>query len=310
MKAVLSRDPSNRQLEVGEVPVPVPGDGQILVQVYAAGLIPTEVAWYPTTHTKDGAQRLGAIPGHEFSGVVRAIGTNVHDVTPGNPVFGMNDWFAQGAMAEFCVAGVSEIAPMPKRLSYAEAASVPISALTAWQGLFDRLKLKCGERLLVHGGAGSVGAYVIQLAKLHGAEVIATGGPHSVEYLKSLGADQVMDYSSGRFEDCLTSGVDAMFDTVGGETLQRSWAVLPSHGRAVTIVENKDIDLNERVRDAFFIVEPSRSQLIDISVLLDGGSLAPAVKAQIPLVEAPAAYFHPAPQANHGKIVVLVKPEP
>ena len=126
---------------------------------------PTELRWYPTTHAPDGGKRTGAIPGHEFSGIVEAVGPDVDPGHVGAEVFGMNDWFAEGATAEYCVAPSPSIAAKPYRLSHAEAASVPIGALTAWQGLFDRARLRARERVLIHGGSGAVGIFAVQLAR-------------------------------------------------------------------------------------------------------------------------------------------------
>ena len=153
---------------------PQPRRGELLIRVCAAGVIPTELSWYPTSHGQTGEARIGAVLGHEFSGVVAAVGEDVGSLEIGCDVFGMNDWFSDGAMADYCLAPFFAVADKPRRLSYVEAASVPISALTAWQGLFDRARLQPGERILVHGGAGAVGIFAIQLARLHGAHVIAT----------------------------------------------------------------------------------------------------------------------------------------
>jgi len=148
------------------------------------------------------------VPGHEFSGVVVDAG--------GLEVFGMDDWYSDGAMAEYCIAPVNAVAPKPRHLTHAEAASVPIGALTAWQGLFDRAKLRPGESVLVHGGAGSVGIFAVQLAALHGARVIATSSARNRDFVLSLGAHEVIDYHAGRFED-RANELDIVFDTVGGD---------------------------------------------------------------------------------------------
>src|SRR4051794_35200266 len=155
-------------------PIPVAGAGEILIQVHAAGVTPTELLWYPTTHKKNGDPRNEAVPCHEFSGVVAAIDDSASAFQVGDKVFGMNDWYAEGALAEYCVTVPSFVAPMPHQLSFAQSASVPIGALTAWQGLFERAKLAPGDRVLIHGGAGAVGLYAVQFANLHGAQVIAT----------------------------------------------------------------------------------------------------------------------------------------
>ena len=138
-----------------EIPQPQPGPDEVLIRIRAIGVTPTELMWYPTTHTKTGERRSRAIPGHEFSGAVAAVGAETSSVAAGEEVFGMNDWFADGATAEYCLTRPEWITRKPLGLTHADAASVPIGALTAWQGLFDRAKLKGGERVLIHGGSGA-----------------------------------------------------------------------------------------------------------------------------------------------------------
>ena len=311
MKAAhVTRQPDHLTVALDDIPKPLPAPGEILVKVVAAAVTPTELLWYPTTHTPDGSPRRNAIPGHEFSGIIEAIGPGVHGFLPGDEVYGMNDWFADGATAEFCVAPASSIAPKPRKLSHLEAATVPISALTAWQGLFARAHLNAGERLLVLGGAGAVGAFVIQLAKLHGAEVIATASAANLDFLRSLKADEVVDHGPSPAPAVNTSmaKVDVLFDTVGGETLARAWPFLTPNGRAVTIAAESEGSREERAQKAFFIVEPSQEQLMNVAVLIDGGTLRPFVGAAVPLAEAPAAYAGSIPRKGPGK-VVLVMPD-
>ena len=183
------------------VPQPQPRRGELLVRVYAAGVTPTEVLWYTTTHDKRGEKRRGAVPGHEFSGVIAAVGEETADFAIGDEVYGMNDWFADGAMAEYCITQPSSVAHKPPRLTHVEAATVPIGALTAWQGLFERARLQAGERLLVHGGAGAVGSFAIQLARFRGARVTATASARNLAFVTGLGAEQVIDYRAVPFEE-------------------------------------------------------------------------------------------------------------
>src|SRR6187402_2231947 len=173
-----------------EISKPRPNAEEVLVAVHAAGVTPSELVWYPTTHTADGSVRESAVPGHEFSGMVEAVGTAVLDLQPGDAVYGMNDWFAAGATADFCVAKAASLALKPESLSHERAATTPIGALTAWQGLLDRARLQSGERVLVHGGAGAVGLYAVQLAHIHGAHVIATASEGDMDLVRRLGADE------------------------------------------------------------------------------------------------------------------------
>ena len=284
---------------------PQPGSGELLIRVCAAGLMPTELSWSPTSYTKSGAPRIGAIPGHEFSGVVAGLGANAESFDMQAEVYGVNDWYSDGAMAEYCVAPATAVAGKPRTLSHAEAASVPISALTAWQALFDHADLKPGERVLIHGGAGSVGGFAIQLARLHGAHVTTTVSAQNRDFVLSLGAAQAIDYRAQRFED-YTKGMDVVFDTVGGETLERSWSVLKPGGRLVTVGSGAESSSDPRVQKAFFIMEPSRRQLEDIAAMLDTGKLHAELDAAIPLSEAADAYAGRVNRKGRGKLVVQI----
>ena len=296
-------------LELAEVPKPIAGPQEILIRVSAAGVTPTELLWYPTTHTRLGTVRLQAIPGHEFSGIIEAVGPGVQGLSPGDEIYGMNDWFQEGATAEFCIATPETIAPRPRKLSLAEAASVPIAALTAWQALFERAKLKSGDRVLVHGGAGSVGSFVIQLAKLHGAEVIATASGQNMHFVRSIKADEVIDYKTTRFEEVITK-VDVVFDAVGGDTLARSWPLLRDSDRAVTIAAGNDQSSDPRVNRSFFIVRPDCEQLMNVSLLIDGGSLRPFLGGTAPLARVENAYRGHLPRKDDRGKIVLILPDP
>ncbi len=290
------------------VPQPEPERGEILVRVHAVGVTPTEVAWVPTIHTKDGGTRSRAIPGHEFSGVIAAVGGDVDGVEVGQDVYGMNDWYADGAMAEYCVTQPSSVAPKPPRLTHVEAASVPIGALTAWQGLFDRAGLEAGEHVLVHGGAGAVGVFAIQLARWRGARVTATASARNLDFVTGLGAERVIDYRAARFERDI-SGMDVVFDTVGGDTLERSWGVLKPSGRMITIAVESETATDDRVKQAFFIVEPSHDQLVRVGDLLESGELQPVVDAVVPLDRASVAFAREVGGSRgRGKRVVTIAP--
>ena len=190
--------------------------------------------------------------------------------TRGEAIYGMNDWYQNGALAAYCITRPDWIAPKPRTLDHERAASVPLDALTAWQGLFVRAKLQPAERVLIHGGAGAVGIFAIQLARWRGAHVITTVSPHNFDFVKELGADQVIDYKSAPFEE-QARNIDVVFDAVGGDTLRRSWSVLKRNGRLVTIVSPDESGLDERTKAAFFIVEPNRSQLHEVGQMIDAG---------------------------------------
>src|SRR5579863_7341649 len=292
-------------LTVDEAPEPRPGPGEVLVRVAAAGVILSELGWYSTTHNKTGEPRTGAIPGHEFSGVVAGLGKDVGTLEVGHGVFGMNDWHSDGAMAEYCVAPFFAVAPKPASLTYAQAASVPISALTAWQGLFDHAKLRRGEHILIHGGAGAVGEFAIQLSHLFGAHVTTTASSRDHDFVRHLGAERVIDFHQSRFED-IAQNMDIVFDTVGGDTLSRSWSVLKPDGRMVTIVSGDTTSADPRAKTAFFIVEPNQKQLVEIARLLDAGKLRTFVDSVVPLSQAPDLYGGKLKRQGRGKLVISV----
>ena len=196
----------------------------------------------------------------------------------GEPVYGMSDWFINGAQADYCLTVPANIAPKPSSLDHTQAAVVPISALTAWQALISRAQISKGQRVLVHGAAGGVGSFAVQLARYKEAHVIATASGGNAAFVKEFGADEVIDYQATPFER-IVRDVDVVLDTVGGETRDRSWGILRKGGRLVTIAADAERFSDPRVRDAFFIVEPNRAQLIDIARLIDGLVIRPIVGA-------------------------------
>ena len=232
MKAVfLNKQAGAGELVFGDIPQPKPGKGEVLIQVHATAVMPTELKWDPTFATPEGKPRpFPIVLSHEFSGVVAEPGQGAAGLKTGDVVYGMNDWYVNGAQAEYCVAPAAAVAPKPHSLNYTEAAVVPISALTAWQALFIRGGLKAGQRVLIHAGSGAVGAFAVQLAHSHGAHVVTTASANNLDFVRELGADEVIDYKTTRFED-VAHDMDVVFDTVGGETLMRSWTVLRPGGK-------------------------------------------------------------------------------
>jgi len=266
-------------LRYEDAPKPIPKGSQVLVQVYATAITPTEFDWYPTFHTTEGGMRpFPIILGHEFSGVVEAVGSDCTDVQVGDPIYGLSDWFIDGAQAEYCLTIPANIAPKPVTLEHTQASAVPISALTAWQALIDRAHLSIGQRVLIHGAAGGVGSFAVQLARHQKAHVIATASAANTDLVKALGADEVIDYRITPFET-VVGDVDVVLDTIGGNTRDRSWGILRKGGQLVTIAADSEGLKEQRVRDAFFIVEPNRNQLVNIAHLIDTGVLRPAVGA-------------------------------
>jgi NADPH:quinone reductase-like Zn-dependent oxidoreductase len=286
-----------------DAPKPSPKYNQVLVQVYATAITPTEFTWYPTFHTPEGGTRLfPIILGHEFSGVVDAIGPACTGVQVGDPVYGLSDWFINGAQAEYCLTVPANIAPKPASVDHTQAAAVPISALTAWQALINRAQLSEGKRVLVHGAAGGVGSFAVQLARHKGTHVIATASAANADFVTALGADEVIDYRTTPFETVVRD-VDVVLDTVGGDTRDRSWGILRKGGQLVTIAADAERLTQARVRDAFFIVEPNRAQLIKISRLIDAGIIRPIVGAAFAMEHFRQAYDQ---KPMHGKHVLRI----
>lgn len=206
------------QLVYEDAPQPRPGPGEVLVRVYATGVIAPELTWSATYQTKAGSTRTLPIPGHDLSGVVEEVGPDVTTLTRGSEVYALTAFDRDGAEAEYTIALPSELAPRPHTLDHVQAAAVPLTALTAWQALFDHANLAAGQIVLIHGAAGGVGVFAVQLARWAGAHVIATASARNRDFLRELGANEIIDYSTTRFEEVVRD-VDLVFDTVGGDTL-------------------------------------------------------------------------------------------
>jgi NADPH:quinone reductase-like Zn-dependent oxidoreductase len=296
MRAIRLQAPGGpEQLVVDELEAPGHGAGEALVSVHAAAITRDELDWP--------VDRLPATPSYEFSGVVAAIGTDVDDVSIGEPVFALSGFDRDGAAADYTVIPAAVLAPKPRTLGHVESAAIPLAALSAWQALFDHGKLAEGERVLVHGATGGVGHFAVQLAKWRGSRVIAPVSSANVETARELGADQVIDISEVRFEDVLEP-VDLVFDTIGGDRLERSPAVIRRGGRLVSLAEEPPRD--SAISTASFVVEPSREQLVKLATLADGGDLRPAIDRVFALADAREAFERSMSHAGRGKIVLRV----
>ena len=305
MKAVyLKQIGGPKSLALGKIPRPQPKAGEVLVKIHATAITPTEFQWSPTFHTPTGELRqFPVVLSHEFSGVVESLGAGVENFKVGDAVFGLNDWFANGALAEFCVAPATALAHKPRLLDHAQSAVVPISALTAWQGLLEKAGLQSGQRVLIHGAAGGVGVFAVQLARWRGAHVIATASSANMDFIRRLGAREVIDHRATRFEEAVHD-IDVVFDCVGGETLQRSWAVLAKGGSLVTIATQSAGADEQCVRDAFMLMRADGSQLTQIGNLIDAGEFRVFVAATYPLAGASDAYLAAQRGGLRGKIVI------
>jgi NADPH:quinone reductase-like Zn-dependent oxidoreductase len=290
-----------------DAPIPKVDPGNVLVRVHAAAITPTEFTWNSTWTKTDGTDRRPIVPSYEVSGIVEKTAPDVFDVRVGDPVFGLLNFWRDGAAAEYVAARAADMAPKPKSLDHVHAAAVPLSGLTAWQALFDHANLAKSDRILIHGAAGGVGTFAVQLAHWHGAHVIGTSSQSKASFLHELGADEVVDYKLVRFEDRVRD-LDVVLDTVGGDTLDRSWGTLRKGGVLVTVAgdapEAKTAEYG--VRGVSFLVQPSRAQLNQISQLIDAGTIRSIVEAVFPLGRAREAYERGLLGHNTGKLVLQV----
>jgi NADPH:quinone reductase-like Zn-dependent oxidoreductase len=293
------------QIVYERVAHPLLRPGDALVRVFAAAITPTELSWESTYTTRDGTDRLPSIPSHEVSGEVVELGAEVSGISLGDDVYGLIDFWRDGAAAEYVAVRAADLAPRPTSLDHAHAAAMPLSALTAWQALCIRGGLSARQRVLIHGGAGGVGTFAVQIAHALGAQVLATAASRDTGFVQQLGADIVIDYATTRFED-VSSEVDIVLDTVGGETLRRSWTVVKPGGVVISTVKKPSPAhaAQRGARGMFFVVEPNRGQLIDLAGLADAGRLRPVIASVFPLARARDAYTVGLAGHVRGKIVV------
>jgi NADPH:quinone reductase-like Zn-dependent oxidoreductase len=289
------------------VPRPEPGPGEILVKVEAGGVGPWD-GWIRAGKSAL-PQPLPLILGSDLSGEIVATGPGVSELRVGEQVYGVTNPQFIGAYAEYALASAAMVSSKPTSLTYIEAASVPVIAVTAWQALFDQAQLKAGQTVVIHGAAGNVGSYAVQLARRAGLQTIATVATDDIAFVRDLGANTVIDYRTQRFEE-EARDADAVIDLVGGETQNRSFQVLRRGGKLISAVSRPDQHLAERqgVEAAFFLVNVTSQYLAEIAGLIDGGKLRTRVGAVLPLADAREAHFmlervRPQPK---GKIVLAV----
>jgi len=295
-----------RQLVYEEAEKPQLEPGDALVRVIASSITKDELSWPPTYKTKDGQPRLPTIPGHEFAGIVESVSSDVTDVKAGDEVYGLGSFWRNGSAAEYLAVAATDIGPKPKSLDFEQAATVPLAGLTAWQALFDHGKLKSKQRVLIHGAAGGVGIFTVQLAHWKGAYVIATASGSHGDFLRQLGADQIIDYEEQKFEE-VVKDVDLVVDTVGADAFERSRLVLTPTGMLITVVESVPPDQPAgRPREFFFIVEPNRQELIQLGQLIDSGGVKTTIAEVFPLEQAQKAFEKGLAGHVRGKIVLRI----
>ena len=286
---------------------PEPGPGEVLVKVEAAGVGPWD-GWIRAGKSAL-PQPLPLTLGSDLSGEIVAAGPGVSELRVGEQVYGVTNPRFIGAYAEYAVASAGMVSTKPTSLTHIEAASLPVVAVTAWQALFDHAQLEAGQRVVIHGAAGNVGSYAVQLARHAGVQTIATVSTADVAAVRILGANTVIDYRTQRFEEEVRDA-NAVIDLVGGETQARSFQVLRRGGKLISAVSNPDRQLAQRygVEATFFLVDVTSQYLTEIARLVDGGKLRPHVGAVLPLADAREAHLmlervRPQPK---GKIVLDV----
>lgn len=301
MKAVVVTDPKagTAGMKLVERPAPMPAINDVLVEVHASGFVNTELAWPSTWADRLGRDRTPTIPGHELAGVVTALGYGTTGLAVGQRVFGLTDWYRDGTLAETVAVEARNLAPLPDDVDFTTGASLPISGLTAWQGLIVHGQLKAGQRVIAHGAAGAVGSMVTQLAHEFGAHVIGTGRAADRDTAMGFGANEFVDLDHQALEEVGT--VDLVFDLIGGEIGARSARLLRPGGLLVSIVGAPE-DLPAGVRAIDFVVESDRAQLAEIAARVRDGRLRTNIGTVASLDDAVAA-FNPT-RRRKGKTII------
>jgi len=305
MKAIVVTDQAAGAagMELMERPEPQASINDVVVRVHAAGFVNTELAWPSTWADRLGQDRTPTIPGHELAGVVTALGYGTTGLSVGQRVFGLTDWYRDGALAEYAAVEARNLAPLPGDTDFTVGASLPISGLTAWQGLFEHGRLQAGQSVLAHGAAGAVGSMVAQLARAFGAYVIGTGRAADRQAALDFGANAFVDLDNERLED--VGAVDLVFDLIGGEIGKRSAALVRPGGALVSIVGPPEA----RPADGLaidFVVESDRDQLGEIVQRVRDGRLRTHIGTVAPLEGAVVA-FNPT-RRTPGKTIIHVRP--
>ncbi|MEV5691776.1 NADP-dependent oxidoreductase [Micromonospora globbae] len=288
MRAIVVTDQAagTAGMRLVERPEPVPAINDVVVEVRASGFVPTEMSWPSTWTDRRGRERAPSVPGHEVAGVVSALGYGTTGLSVGQRVFGLTDWHRDGTLAEFVAVEARNLAPLPGDVDFTVGASLPISGLTAWQGLFVHGRLRVGQSVLVHGAAGAVGAMVTQLAREFGAYVIGTGRAADRERALDFGAQEFVDLGADVLED--VGGVDVVFDVIGGDVGKRSAGVVRPGGILVSVVGPPEV----RPADGLavdFVVESDRGQLGEIVQRVRDGRLRTNIGTVASLDDAVAA---------------------
>jgi NADPH:quinone reductase-like Zn-dependent oxidoreductase len=305
MKAIVVTDKAagTAGMKLVERSEPQAAINDVVVQIHASGFVGTELTWPSTWADRLGRDRTPTIPGHELAGVVTALGYGTTGLSVGQRVFGLADWYRDGTLAEYVAMEARNLAPLPGDVDFTAGASLPISGLTAWQGLFEHGRLRAGQSVIAHGAAGAVGSMVTQLARLAGAYVIGTGRAADRQAALDFGANEFVDLENDALEDI--GSVDLVFDLIGGDIGKRSARLVRAGGTLVSIVGPSEA----RPADGLaidFVVESDRAQLGEIVQRVRDGRLRPHIGIVSTLDDAVAA-FNPT-KRHPGKTIIRVRP--
>lgn len=302
MKALRMHDPAKGAagLVYEDAPDPEPAIGEVLVKVHAGGITPTEQYWPTITSDRYQRERQFAIPGHEISGVVTAVGFGVAGIAVGDEVFALTDGYRDGSAAEYESVEARDLALKPKTIDHTQAAALPQGALTGWQALFDHGNLEAGQTVIIHGAGGAVGGIAVQLAAAAGAHVIGTGRASAKARVLELGAERFVDLENDKLDE-LAGTADLVFDTIGGDVLVASGALVRNGGKVVSVVAPAPPGAEDAV---VFIRHPDGKQLAEIAKQVDAGQLKPHVSAVYPLSEGSEAFQAQERGEVSGKVIL------
>jgi NADPH:quinone reductase-like Zn-dependent oxidoreductase len=305
MKAIIVTDQAagTAGMKLAEHPEPQAAINDVVVRVHASGFVGTELGWPSTWTDRLNRRRTPSIPGHELAGVVTALGYGTTGLSVGQRVFGLSDWYRDGTLAEYVAIEARNLAPLPGDVDFAVGASLPISGLTAWQGLIVHGRLRAGQRVIAHGAAGAVGSMVTQLAREFGAYVIGTGRAADRQSALDFGANEFVDLDNEALED--VGAVDLVFDLIGGDIGKRSTRLIRAGGTLVSIVGPSEARPVDGVA-IDFVVESDRAQLGEIVQRVRDGRLRTNIGTVASVDDAVAA-FNPT-QRRPGKTIIRVRP--
>jgi NADPH:quinone reductase-like Zn-dependent oxidoreductase len=304
MKAIIVTDQTagTAGMKLVERPEPQAAINDVIVQIYASGFVSTELEWPSTWTDRTNRNRTPSIPGHELAGVITALGYGTTGLSVGQRVFGLTDWYRDGTLAEYVAIEARNLAPLPGDIDFTVGASLPISGLTAWQGLFQHGRLQAGQSVLAHGAAGAVGTMVTQLAREAGAYVIGTGRAADRQKALDFGAHEFVDLENDALED--VGGVDLVFDVIGGDVQKRSAGLVRAGGTLVSVVG----PVEARPADGLavdFVVEADRAQLSEIVQRMRDGRLRTNIGTTASLDDAVAALN--STERRKGKTIIRVR---